>query len=127
LGVNTLEKGRNFGVFGRCDSPAGAGINGFSESGIGVAGVSTTNDGVVGTSGGEGRSGVLGVNTLEKGRNFGVFGRCDSPAGAGINGFSESGIGVAGVSTTGAGISGLSESVWWAVLWRTRAVTPQPC
>jgi hypothetical protein len=93
FGFNTQTTGAAFGVSGRSDSPAGAGVNGFSDPGIGVRGASKTNDGVVGSSSVERKSGVFGFTTQTTGAAFGVSGRSDSPAGAGVNGFSDQGYG----------------------------------
>jgi hypothetical protein len=82
-----------FGVSGRCQSPQGAGVNGFSVPGVGVRGTSTTNDGIVGTSGAERMSGVFGDNAKTTGATFGVSGRSQSPQGAGVFGFSDFGYG----------------------------------
>lgn len=97
-----------YGVSGRSQSPQGAGVNGFSGPGVGVRGTSTTNDGIVGSSGGDHRSGVFGDHTDTTRVTFGVSGRCQSPQGAGVNGFSVPGVGVRGTSTTNDGIVGTS-------------------
>ena len=82
-----------FGVSGRSQSPHGAGVNGFSDPGVGVRGTSTTNDGIVGTSSGDRKSGVFGDHTDKTRVTFGVSGRCQSPQGAGVFGFSDVGYG----------------------------------
>ncbi len=108
FGDHRPSTGVAFGVSGRCQSAAGAGVNGFSDSANGVIGTSTANDGVVGVSGGERKSGVFGDHTQSTGVAFGVSGRCQSPVGAGVNGFSVSGNGVIGTSTSNDGVVGIS-------------------
>jgi hypothetical protein len=108
-GFNTQREGPSWGVFGRCDSPEGAGVGAVCEVGVGVRGESSGNDGVVGISASSNRSGVFGFSSLREGRGFGVVGRCHSSNGAGVLGENEAaGDGVAGVSRNGAGVSGTS-------------------
>ena len=109
-GFNTQREGPSWGVFGRCNSPEGAGVGAVCEVGVGVRGESSGNDGVVGISASGNRSGVFGFSSLREGRGFGVVGRCHSSNGAGVLGENEAaGDGVAGVSRNGAGVSGPEE------------------
>ena len=105
FGDNSQEHLPASGVSGRSVSPQGAGVFGFSDVGaIGVKGFSAANDGIVGESKAALKSGVFGLNTELTGAAFGVSGSCDSPDGAGVNGFSNhGGIGVRGSSHTGTG------------------------
>ena len=116
FGFNSQNTDIAFGVFGRCDSPAGAGVsgrndngdavNGFSVNGNAVKGRSEKNDGVVGLSDSLNKSGVLGFNSQTSGGfAFGVFGRCDAPEGAGVSGRNdaENGDAVSGFSPNGYG------------------------
>jgi hypothetical protein len=89
------------GVFG----VGGAG-DGGSASGPGVFGQSDTAQGVVGVTAATANSAVLGFNSSTAGPAVGTFGRCDSPAGAGVVGQNLNGDGVAGFSNTGTGVSG---------------------
>jgi len=108
FGDNTERQLVSFGVSGRCQSVQGAGVNGFSQAGVGVRGSSDSNDAVVGVSGGDRKSGVFGDHTDTTRVTFGVSGRCLSPQGSGVNGFSVPGVGVRGTSTANDGIVGTS-------------------
>jgi hypothetical protein len=103
---HNLFVGAAYGVFGRCDAPAGAGVGADSKSGVGVRGRSGENDGVVGLSDANDKSGVFGFNSKQDGGYaFGVFGRCDAPQGAGVSGRNdaENGDAVSGYSPKGYG------------------------
>ncbi len=110
-GGGSLQAG-GIGVFGR----GGTGNGGFPD-GPGVFGSSASGDGVVGMSATTTKSGVFGFNPSSAGVAFGVFGRCDSPNGAGVagrnvngeavSGFSDGNIGVAGTSGAYIGVYGL--------------------
>ena len=76
-----------------------------NEAQVGVLGVGGTDhagvlgrgqDGVIGISSTNDRSGVSGFNTQTTGPAWGVFGRCDSPEGAGVGAICEAGVGVRG-------------------------------
>jgi hypothetical protein len=97
-----------YGVFGRCNTSEGAGVGAESTVGVGVRGKSDNNDGLVGESEGEGRSGVFGHNTRTQGQAHGVFGRCDSPDGAGVAGWNDAGDAIFGISIQGVAIRGKS-------------------
>ena len=92
FGFNSLAQGAQniiaVEVFGRCDAPGGA-IGGRQSSlGVGARAHSARNDGVVGLSDAHFKSGVFGFNsTAQAALNipaYGVFGRCDTAAGAGV-------------------------------------------
>jgi hypothetical protein len=81
---------------------------GASGTGVGVLGHSQTNDGVAGFCAADGKSGVFGFNSINNGVAFGVFGRCNSPAGAGVSGRNDNGDGVSGFSVNGNAVKGRS-------------------
>jgi hypothetical protein len=112
FGDHTLTQGPAAGVSGRCESPQGAGVFGFSDSGgNGVKGFSSGNDAVVGVANAGFKSGVFGDNSQEHLPASGVSGRSVSPQGAGVFGFSDVGaIGVKGFSATNDGIVGSSNA-----------------
>jgi hypothetical protein len=111
-----------FGVGGKGDGgfPDGPGVFGSSASGDGVVGMSATTtksgvfgfnasgDGVLGISGTTSKSGVFGFNPSSSGVAFGVFGRCDSPNGAGVSGRNVNGDAVSGFSDGNVGVAGTS-------------------
>ncbi|MBI3950692.1 MAG: hypothetical protein HY314_09590 [Acidobacteria bacterium] len=98
-------------------SKTNAGVMGKSESGRGVYGVSKTLSGVVGES-----DMLHGVGGLSKGGGFGVLGRAENSALAGVHGRGTAnadgvqgqaeggGIGVKGNSNSGPGVKGESEN-----------------
>ncbi len=98
----------------------GAGDRGFAD-GPGVMGQSNTAQGVVGVSAAPSSNGVFGLNSSTAGFATGVFGRCDSPDGAGvagrnlngdgINGFSDGNIGIVGGSGAHIGILGFGPHI----------------
>ncbi len=97
-GINGIAGGAGRGVVGQ-----GAG------EGAGVAGFSRAGDGINGTSDAVGKSGVFGFNSQNTDIAFGVFGRCDSPAGAGVSGRNDNGDAVNGFSVNGNAVKGRSE------------------
>jgi hypothetical protein len=98
-----------YGVFGRCDTVAGAGVGAESAFGVGVRGHSVANDGVVGLSDAQNKSGVYGFNSLDSGAAYAVFGRCAAGEGAGVGADSSLGIGVRGHSQFNDAVVGLSD------------------
>ncbi len=90
FGFNSSTSTIAAGVFGRCDSPAGAGVAGQNINGDGVAGFSNTGIAVTGTTGG-----MVGVYGL--GPNIGIEGE---GGGVGVLGFSSTGHGVIGIAPT---------------------------
>jgi hypothetical protein len=148
-GVGGLSKGGGFGVLGRAEGSALAGVHGRGTAntdgvqgqaeggGIGVKGSSTSGAGVMGrsdsgrgvhgmsqtTSGVFGESEMLhGVAGLSRGGGYGVLGRAEGSALAGVHGRGTAnadgvqgqaeggGIGVKGESMSGVGVSGTSTS-----------------
>ena len=85
------------------------GVLGESDTAPGVRGDSNSDDGVVGRSQGDGKSGVFGLNSAEKGSVFGVMGRSDSMEGVGVYGNNDNGDGVFGFSKRGRGVRGNSK------------------
>ena len=85
FGFNSLNSQRRedvgYGVFGRCDTPNGAGVGAESALGVGARAHSGGNDGVVGLSDAANKSGVFGFNSMEGGVGYGLFGRCDADRG----------------------------------------------
>jgi hypothetical protein len=114
FGFNSLDSQRQqdsgYGVFGRCDTPNGAGVGAESALGVGARAHSGRNDGVVGLSDGANKSGVFGFNTLEGGVGYGLFGRCDADEGAGVGAESSLGVGVRGHSRYNDAVVGLSDA-----------------
>jgi len=93
-GNRWFETRRPFGSYVQgLAGKAGNGVEGVADAGVGVSGSSKSNDGIVGTSGGDRRSGVFGDHTDTIRVTFGVSGRCQSPKGAGVFGFSDFGYG----------------------------------
>ncbi|MBI4468526.1 MAG: hypothetical protein HY650_04295 [Acidobacteria bacterium] len=138
-GVGGISKGDGFGVIGRAEGTALAGVHGrglgaadgvqgeVEGSGVGVKGMATSGDGVRGESesgrGVHGSSksltGVLGeseggpgVAGVSKGGTFGVLGRAENGATAGVHGQGTgSAIGVQGEAEGGGiGVKGKSSS-----------------
>ena len=107
-GFNSQTQATAYGVFGRCSAPDGAGVGGDSDVGAGVWGHSSSNDGIVGLCDATRKSGVYGFNSSAKDVAFGVFGRCNSPGGAGVSGANEAGDAVSGFSKKGVGVRGTS-------------------
>jgi hypothetical protein len=95
-----------FGGAGGGGSADGAGVFGQSNTAAGVVGVSNTGAGVVGVTAATANSAVFGLNSSTAGPAVGAFGRCDSPAGAGVVGQNINGDGVAGFSNTGVAVIG---------------------
>ncbi len=95
-----------FGGAGSGGSADGAGVFGQSNTAAGVVGVSNTGAGVVGITAATASSAVFGFNSSTAGPAVGAFGRCDSPAGAGVVGQNLNGDGVAGFSNTGTAVIG---------------------
>ena len=97
FGFNSLSSTKTdvagYGVFGRCDTVGGTGVEAESGHGVGVRGHSRLNDAIVGLSDANSKSGVYGFNSSPKGVAFGVFGRANSARGAGVAGASENGYG----------------------------------
>jgi hypothetical protein len=109
---STAQASRNipaYGVFGRCDTEAGAGVGAESAFGVGVRAHSGANDGVVGLSDAQSKNGVYGFNSLDSGTAYGVFGRCDADRGAGVGADSSLGVGVRGHSHFNDAVVGLSD------------------
>jgi hypothetical protein len=105
-----------FGVIGTVHgvagaaNPIGAGVAG-EASGlriVGIRGHAANDDGVVGLCDANVRSGVFGFNSSSTGLAFGVFGRCDSPSGVGVQASSLAGDAVSAFSATGKGILGVA-------------------
>jgi hypothetical protein len=90
FGFNSSAAGPAVGAFGRCDSPAGAGVVGQNLNGEGVAGFSNTDIAVTGRTGG-----MIGIYGL--GPNIGIEGE---GGGVGVLGFSSTGHGVIGIAPT---------------------------
>jgi hypothetical protein len=114
FGFNSLDSQRpedaGYGVFGRCDTPNGAGVGAESALGVGARAHSGGNDGVVGLSDAANKSGVFGFNSLEGGVGYGLFGRCDADEGAGVGAESSLGVGVRGHSRYNDAVVGLSDA-----------------
>ena len=118
FGFNALAQGAQdvaaFGVFGRCDTPGGAGVGAELAFGVGARAHSAANDGVVGLSDAHLKSGVFGFNsTAQAAQNipaYGVFGRCDTAGGAGVGAELAFGVGARAHSGANDGVVGLSDA-----------------
>ena len=109
---STAQAERNipaYGVFGRCDTEAGAGVGAELAFGVGVRSHSGRNDAVVGLSDAQNKSGVYGFNSRDSGAAYGVFGRCAADEGAGVGANSSLGVGVRGHSQFNDAVVGLSD------------------
>ena len=95
-----------FGGAGGGRSADGVGVFGQSNTAQGVFGQSNTSEGVVGVTAASASSAVFGFHSSTSTIAAGVFGRCDSPAGAGVGGYNVNGDGVAGFSDTGIAVTG---------------------